>query len=165
MKLNTLQTSIINSLNWLHYPFRKMMPPVTFRYAACGGGNMVFDVLLYFITYNYILEKQMVDLGFYAISAHIAAFLFVFPITFFTGFLLAKYITFTQSNLQGNIQLLRYGLTVSGSILLNYMFLKILVELFGMYATLAKIVTTFLVVIYSYYMQKYFTFKTTIPAE
>ncbi len=126
---------------------------------------MVLDVLLYFVTYNFILHKEMIDLGFYGISAHIGAFLIVFPITFFTGFLLAKYITFTQSNLDGRVQLFRYGLTVSGSILLNYIFLKIFVEIFEMYATLAKIVTTFLVVLYSYYAQKYFTFRTTISVD
>lgn len=165
MKLNIVQSSIINFLNWCHSPFKKILPAQTFRYAACGGGNMVLDVLLYFVTYNFILHKEMIDLGFYGISAHIGAFLIVFPITFFTGFLLAKYITFTQSNLDGRVQLFRYGLTVSGSILLNYIFLKIFVEIFEMYATLAKIVTTFLVVLYSYYAQKYFTFRTTISVE
>lgn len=165
MKLNLLQNTIINFLNWCHQPFKKLLPAQTFRYAACGGGNMVLDILLYFITYSFVLQKEMIDLGFYGISAHIGAFLIVFPITFLTGFLLAKYITFTQSNLNGGVQLFRYGLTVSGSIILNYLFLKLFVEYFGIYATLSKILTTLLVVVYSYYVQKYFTFRTTIPTE
>ncbi|NQU53995.1 MAG: GtrA family protein [Bacteroidetes bacterium] len=110
---------------------------------------------------------QIVDFGFFAVSPHIAAFLLVFPITFTTGFLLAKYVTFTASELQGKIQLFRYGVTVSGAILLNYFFLKLFVEYFGMYATLSKGITTVIVVIYSYVLQRYFSFKTeeTATAE
>ena len=111
---------------------------------------------------------QIVDLGFVAISPHIAAFLIVFPITFTTGFFLAKYVTFTSSELKGRIQLFRYLITVGGSIILNYVFLKLFVEYFGLYATLSKVLTTLLVIIYSYMAQRYFTFKTgkkLIPAR
>jgi hypothetical protein len=103
---------------------------------------------------------QIVELGFVAISAHIAAFLIVFPITFTSGFILAKYITFKTSELKGRIQLFRYGVTVSGSILLNYVFLKLFVEYLGWYATFSKGITTIIVVIYSYLSQRYFSFKT-----
>ena len=133
----------------------------TFRYAATGGFNTLLDIFLYFICYNFILDKKIIDLQIVSISPYIAAFLIVFPITFFTGFLLAKYITFTNSDIRGRIQLIRYVLSVSGSIFLNYFFLKILVEFGGLWPTLAKIITTGIVVIYSYFVQKFYTFKTT----
>ncbi len=122
----------------------------------------MFDIFLYFVTYNFILEKQVVDLGIIAISPHIAAFVFVFPVTFTTGFLLSKYITFTESNLLGRIQLLRYVITVFGSIVLNYFLLKLFVESLNWYPTVSKIVTTAVVVVYSYVCQKYFTFRIVI---
>lgn len=119
----------------------------------------MFDLILYFIFYQYVLDKQIVELGIVAISPHIAAFIIVFPITFSTGFLLGKYVTFTASELKGRIQLFRYGLTVAGAILLNYVFLKFFVEYAGIYATPSKAITTILVVIYSYVLQRYFSFK------
>ncbi len=125
-----------------------------------GGANTVFDIFLYFIFYRYVLDRQILDLGFVAISPHIAAFLIVFPITFSTGFILAKYITFTASELRGRIQLFRYGLTVSGAIFLNYIFLKFFVEYIGLYAILSKILTTIIVVAFSYLSQRHFSFKT-----
>ncbi len=94
--LVTIQSFVLNLLDWFYKPFRKIIPPETFRYAAMGGINTFLDIFLYFICYNFILSKQMVDLGFVAISPHIASFIFVFPITFFTGFLAGKYITFTR---------------------------------------------------------------------
>ncbi|WP_430811362.1 MULTISPECIES: GtrA family protein [unclassified Carboxylicivirga] len=157
-----LQKIIIAILDWFYRPFKGYLPRQTFNYAACGGGNTVFDILLYFITYNFVLNKHIVHTGIIAISPHIAAFIFVFPITFLTGFLLSKYITFTESNLRGRVQLFRYGLTVLGSIVLNYILLKVFVELLAVKPILAKVLTTVIVVGYSYVCQKYFTFKIKI---
>ncbi len=152
---------IISIVDWFYFPFLHFIPKEIFRYGATGGANTVLDIGLYFIFYRYVLEMQILDLGFVSISAHIAAFMMVFPITFSTGFLLAKYVTFTSSELKGKIQLFRYLLTVAGSILLNYVFLKFFVEYWGWYATLSKISTTLLVIIYSYVAQRYFTFRTS----
>lgn len=146
---------------WFYPPFRRYMPEQTFKYAATGGMNTALDILLYFIFYNFVLDKEMVDLGFYAISPHIAAFLMSFVFTFPTGFLLAKFISFPGSYLRKRIQILRYAMAVSGSVVLNYIFLKLFVEVFGWYPTPSKIATTFIVILFSYTAQKHFTFKTS----
>ncbi len=151
---------LIVIIDWFHKPFSRIVPQETFRYAATGGGNTVLDIFLYWFVYNAILHKQILNIGFVAVSPHIAAFLIVFPVTFTSGFLLAKYITFSESVLRGRKQLFRYALTVAGAIFLNYIFLKLFVELLEMPALLAKIFTTVFVVTYSYLLQRYFTFQT-----
>jgi putative flippase GtrA len=147
-------------VNRLYFPiFQKFIPAQTFRYAVCGGVNTAFDIFLYFIFYNFVLNKTIVDLGFVSVSPHIGAFFMVFPITFTTGFLLSKYITFTQSELRGHVQLFRYGVTVLVCVLLNYIFLKLFVDVMGLYPTPSKLLTTCIVIIYSYFSQKHFSFK------
>jgi len=158
--LKKAQRNIITAIDWLHKPFSKYVTHETFRYGVTGGSNSILDIFLYFIFYNFIFDKKILDLKIISISPYIAAFLFVFPITFITGFILAKYITFTQSVLKGRIQLFRYGLSVAGSILLNYLLLKLFVEVAGLWATLSKILTTFVVIAYSFVIQKHFTFRT-----
>lgn len=158
--LQTIGNLIIRFIDWFYFPFLQFIPPQIFRYAATGGANTFLDIFLYFIFYRYVLDMQVVDLGFIVVSPHIAAFLIVFPITFTTGFILAKYVTFTASELKGRIQLFRYGVTVAGAILLNYVFLKLFVEYFEWYATFSKLITTLIVVVYSYMLQRYFSFKT-----
>lgn len=135
------------------------MPLHTYRYAVCGGSNLLLDIVLYFIFYNFIFAKANVDLGVVVISPHIAAFAFVFPITFLTGFALNKYVTFTQSQLKGKVQLFRYMLVTGGAILLNYILLKFFVEILGFYPTPSKIITTGITIVYSFLLQKTFTFK------
>jgi len=150
---------IVCIVDWFYPYFSRFLSRETFLYLVCGGGNMVLDLLLYFISYNFILHKQILDLGFVAISPHITAFLISFSITFPLGFLLAKYITFSQSVIKGRIQLFRYGVTVFMCIFLNYVFLKLFVEQFHWYPTISKAVATVIIAIYSYLSQKHYTFR------
>jgi putative flippase GtrA len=142
------------------YPlFARFMNRMTFRYAACGGANTLFDIFLFFVSYNFIFDKKIVELPFISISPYIAAFMLSFCITFPIGFLLNRYVVFQGSVIAGRIQFFRYGVTVVVSILLNYLFLKVFVEGLGLYPTVAKILTTVIVVAFSYISQSYFTFK------
>lgn len=161
LKLATIVKFLIDKIiEWFYGPFKRYIPLETFRYGVTGGLNLVLDTVLYFVFYHYILDKKFIDLGFVVVSPHIAAFLIVFPITFTTGFLLAKYITFTASPIRGRVQLFRYGVTVCGSIILNYILLKGFVEYLYIWPTIAKVLTTGVVIIYSYMIQRYYTFKT-----
>ena len=156
---------IISILDVLYLPFRRLLPYQTFRYAACGGGNMLLDIFIYFISYNFILEKQVLYTPLGAISPHIAAFLIAFTVTFPIGFYLNRYIVFPGSALTGFHQLLRYFLLVIACIFLNYFFIKIFVEHFGVYPTVSKILTTVIIVTFSYLTQKHFTFKAAYTPE
>ena len=143
------------------YPlFKRFFDKTTYYYAACGGVNTMFDLLLFFISYNFILKKQLVELPFIAVSPHIAAFIIAFFFSFPTGFLMMRYIVFRSSYLKGRVQLFRYFLSVCISLLLNYVFLKLFVEQLHFYPTVSKLIITFIVVGFSYLAQKYFSFKT-----
>lgn len=158
--LHVCRLLIVRTIDAFYFPFLRFIPHEIFRYGLTGGANTFFDILLYYIFYQFVLSRQIVDLGFVAISPHIAAFLIVFPITFCTGFMLAKYVTFTSSEMEGKVQLFRYWVTVVAAIFLNYLFLKFFVEYIGMEAIVAKIFTTLLVVCFSYISQRHFSFKT-----
>ena len=137
------------------------------RYAACGGGNMVLDWVLYILIYNFVIGHDLVNLRFtiyhvpfeQVITPHIATLCIVFPITLLTGFLLQKYVTFTQSNLHGARQLMRYILIVAVNLAINYFGLKLCVEIWGWYPTPSKMAITLVTVVISYLGQKYYTFR------
>jgi putative flippase GtrA len=93
------------------------------------------------------------------ISPHIASFLSAFLVTFPIGFYLSRYVVFQETSVAKKVQLFRYFIVVLGCLILNYIFLKLFVEVFGWFATPSKLATTVFVVAFSYYMQKYFTFK------
>lgn len=156
---NGMQSIIISIIDFFYQPFRRVMPLHTFRYAACGGGNVLLDITLYFIAYNFILQKQILNLGFIAFQPHVAAIFMSLLITFPIGFLLSKYVVWTGSNIRGRVQFFRYMLVTLVNLLLNYIFIKLFVEHLNIYPTIAKICTTALVIIVSYLSQKHFTFR------
>ena len=138
-----------------------------FRYAACGGGNLVLDWVLYFLIYNFVIGHDLVYLTLpfregagvgLCLTPHIATLCIVFPITLLTGFWLQKYVTFTGSNLRGIRQLERYILIVFINLAINYFGLKLCVEILGWYPTPSKMFITLITVAVSYLGQKHFTF-------
>ena len=135
------------------------MPLQTFRYAACGGGNMLLDIFVFYISFHYILHEKLLDLGWVVFRPWSAALGMAFCVSFPIGFFLSKYIVFSSSELRGRIQLFRYGLVVAVNLLLNYSFLKIMVEYMHFYPTVARIFATGIIVTFSYLSQKHFTFK------
>ena len=165
--MQTFAQIITKIVDFFYRPFSKYIPKQLFRYAACGGGNMVLDWVLYFLIYNFVIGHELVyislpfasNLSPICLTPHILTFLIVFPITLFTGFWLNRNITFTQSSLRGYKQLWRYILIVALNLLVNYLGLKICVDILGFYPTPSKMLITLVTVAISFFGQKYFSFK------
>jgi len=157
--MERISKNIIWFIDLFYPPFRKWMPEQTFRYAVCGGANTVLGLAVYFVSYQYILDKENLDLGFFAFKPHIAALFISFCINFVVGFILMKFVVFVSSNLRGRIQLVRYFLSFGFNLILNYLLLKLFVDLLHMNALVSQFITTCIVVLVSYFSQKHFTFK------
>ena len=157
--MGKISKNIIWFIDLFYPPFRKWMPEQTFRYAVCGGANTVLGLAIYFISYQFILKKENLDLGFFAFKPHIAALFISFCVNFVVGFILMKFVVFVSSNLRGRIQLVRYFLSFGVNLVLNYLLLKLFVELLHMDALISQFITTCIVVLVSYFSQKHFTFK------
>jgi putative flippase GtrA len=154
-----LQRLVLTVVDAFYPFFRRFMPLQTFRYAACGGFNTLVDISIFFLCYNFLLQKQPVHIFFLTIGPHIAAFLIAFCFSFPVGFYLSRYVVFQETSVRKRAQLTRYFTVVLGCLILNYIFLKLFVDLFHWYPTPSKILTTVFVVAFSYFSQKNFTFK------
>lgn len=158
--MSHLSIHIARFIDWFYVgPIKKILPKQTFRYAVCGGFTMVVGWILYDFLYNKLFDAQNLDLGFIVISPHVATLGACFPVTFTLGFLLNKHVAFKKATTRTQQQLVRYLLSVSGSLVLNYLLIKLFVEICHLYPTLGQIISTLLITVYSYLMQKYFTFK------
>ena len=149
-------------IDFFYPPFRKHMSIQFFRYGAVGSSNLLFDWVLYFVVYNFILQQQMLHLGFVTLSSHIASLAIKYPIILFTGFMLQKYVTFTSSEIRGRIQLFRYLVVFGINVVINYLGLKLLVDYFGFYPTPSNMLVSLFTVIISYFFQKHYTFRAGI---
>jgi putative flippase GtrA len=149
-----------NVIDFFYPLFRKYMSLQFFRYGIVGSINLLFDWLLYFLLYNYLLQHRMLDLGFVTLSSHIAALAIKFPIVLFSGFLLQKYVTYSYSNIKTSSQFLRYSLVFFVNLLINYIGLKILVDGFNFWPTPSIMIISIITITFSYFSQTHFSFKT-----
>jgi putative flippase GtrA len=149
-------------IDFFYPPFRKFMPLQTFRYAACGGFNVVFANILFAIIYHLIDNHQVIDVGFYVFKPYRFALFLSSAISFVVGFALNKYVVFTKSNIKGRIQLFRYFLAFLLSFFLNNILLQLLVENMHVYPVGAQRIATIVIVGVSYLVQNHFTFRTKV---
>jgi putative flippase GtrA len=147
-------------IDFFYPPFQKYLNIQLFRYGLTGAGNLLFDWFLYFLIYNFVLHHQMLNLGIVTLSSHIAAMSIKIPIVLFSGFLLQKYVTFSNSNLSGKTQLIRYSTVFLINLSINYSGLKILVDVLKLWPTPSNMIISILTIFLSFFLQKNYSFKT-----
>lgn len=158
--------AIQRAIDWFYRPpLSGVLSPTVFRYAACGGVTLTVDAVCYALIYNFLIAGRFFDLGLVVMSPHIASLVLVFPITFFTGFWLNRYVAFRTLPVAASRQMGRYVLSVVGSILLNYACMKFFVEGLDLWPTPSKCVTSLVVAFYSYLAARYYTFRGAAEAE
>lgn len=140
-------------------PLRRYIPITVYRYGACGGINMVLDTVWYFLIYHFIVGTDYHNILGITITPHILSLIIVFPITFLTGFYLNRNIAFRSFEVSTIGQMTKYLLTVLGSLLLNYILIKVFVEVMHIWPTPAKSLTTVVCVVYSYLVGRFYTFR------
>ena len=131
----------------------------TYRYAASGGINTAIGFIVFYISFKFIFREVPVDIGFMAFEAHSASLLVSFCFSFPLGFFLMKYVVFSDSNMKGKVQLLRYFFLYVFNLGLNYLLLKVFVESLKIYPVFAQMLTTAIIILFSYIAQRNFTFR------
>ena len=142
-----IERTLTTVIDFFYPPFRKVM------------SLDVLEWVLYYVFYHFVFKGQVFDLGFIAFTPHIAAFVFKFPITFLTGFWMARHISFSGSTLRGRTQIVRYFLVTVGNILINYFGLKLFVEVFQWWPTISYVIISVICVTFSYLTNKFYSFK------
>lgn len=158
---------LITTILDFFYPLvKRFIPKETYYYAACGGGNLVLGWILFFVFYQFVFLKETLhfDINWLynrhvAISAYTLSSFTTFCFSFTIGFLLNRYVVFTKSELKANTQLFRYGLSALISYSLSWLLLKLFIETFSIFPSIANIMASCIIVVWSYIMQRKFTFK------
>ena len=154
-----MKNSITHIVDFFYPPFKRFMPLLTYRYAACGGANTLVGLLVYYVGYHFIFDHQVFQLGIFAFKPHVASLFLAGIISFILGFLFNKYVVFVESSIRGRVQLFRYALAFLLNLFLNFLLLKFMVEVLTWDAFVSQLITTLFVISLSYVVQKYFTFK------
>jgi putative flippase GtrA len=157
--IHSARDLLLPMIDFFYPPFRGVMNLQTFRYGVSGAANTLLGFIIYFISFEYILHHEELRFGFYAFKAHSAALFISFCVNFPIGFFMSKYVVFSDSKIKGRIQLFRYFMICLFNLALNFILLKIFVERFHIYAVIAQVLTTTIVIVFSYLAQRHFSFR------
>ena len=153
---------LIHSFLDFFYPlFKRFFDKTTYYYAVCGVSNLVLSWILFFIFYQFLFAKgnRYLALINYTLSSYTMSAFLCFIISFSIGFTLLKYVVFTKSQLKGTTQLFRYATSAAITGFTSWILLKLLIESLDLFPSIANIVSSCIVVIISYLLQRKFSFR------
>lgn len=153
---------IIRSFLDLFYPLvSKIFDKTTYYYAVAGSTNLVLGWLLFWVLDHWAIHSNTINIPFVNHPIHsytpIAATCGVFSFLF--GFLMMRYVVFTESQLKGRVQFFRYGLSALISATVNWILIKLMVDTFAWNASLCNVFASVVVVTISYFLQRKFSFR------
>lgn len=160
--MNKVRQFIFSFLDIFYPIFKPFFNKQMYHYLACGGGNTLFGLFLYFFNYHYVCNKQPFDILIITLKPHIASMFLTSLVTFPIGFFFTKYIVWSDSTLPGKKQLFRHFNFFLFATFLNYGLLKFFVEYLNWWAMPSQLITTIIIVIFSYLTQKHISFKKVI---
>ncbi len=155
--------SVIKYFLDLVYPiFKKLLPYQLYAYLAVGAANTVLNIVLFAVLYQFVLPQPGIMVNGYLVASYTISLLIAFVVTVPAGYWLSKTFAFGQHGIaakQNARQFIKYFLVVIQGLVLDYLLLKLLVVYAGMHPTAAKIISTVIVLVLNYLLQKYFTFR------
>lgn len=152
----------------LFYPvFKRVLPFQLYAYLAVGAINTALNIVLFAVFYQFLLPTSGyvvngILVAGIPVASYTVSLLLAFALTVPTGFWLAKHFAFKQEADTGgqNAQkLVKYFLVVSQGLGSDYLILKGLIVFLDVQPTIAKIISTVVVLTANYLLQKYFTFS------
>ena len=147
----------------LHTARKKAYQNKAIRYIFSGGTATLVDVSVFFMIYNFVLHQQDFVYEHIRIASHVIALCVSFLMGLSTNFLITKYFVFSESALRGRDQFARYLIVAAITFVGNYFMMKMLVEVFGVWPTAARLMAVATIALLSYRLHKAFTFKVKIP--
>lgn len=163
--IHTVRDLLLPIIDFFYPPFKRVMNLQTFRYAVCGASNTLLGFVVFYVSFKFIFAGENIDVGFYVFTPYTVALVLSFCISFPFGFFLLKYVVFSDSMIRGRVQLFRYFLVYLINLFLNYVLLKITVEMLHIYPTIAQLIDIAILIILSYLFQRHFTFRKKTKAE
>lgn len=132
---------------------RRLLPYQVYTYLAVGAINTLLNIALFIACHQMLLSTSI---------AVEASTIIALAVTIFTGYWLQKNFVFTDTSdvhKETGKQLAKYALVALQGQLSAYLLTKSMILFLHFNASIAYIITTFIMLTLTYFLQKYFTFR------
>jgi putative flippase GtrA len=146
----------------IFYPvFRRFLPYQVYAYLAVGSLNTALNLVLFFGFFHFMVPASGIVIYHNTIAPYTVSLLLAFIATIPTGYYLNSYFAFSDDSRSEDHKkvIIKYFLVVLQGLLADYLLLRLLVEVAHLYPTVAKVISTVVILTVNYLLQKHFTFK------
>jgi putative flippase GtrA len=153
---------IIRAFLDFFYPIvSRIFDKTTYYYAVAGSTNLVLGWVLFWVLDHWVIHSKTVELPLFKhpVNSYTVIAAVCGMVSFLFGFMMMRYVVFTESQLKGRIQFFRYGLSALISATVNWLLIKLMVDTFAWNASLCNVFASVVVVTISYFLQRKFSFK------
>lgn len=141
---------------------QKLLASRIFRYFISAGLATWVDVVVYFLAFNYLYEKNdIVFVEGIVVASTTASLVMSYTAGLITNFTLTKMLVFKESDLQTHKQLFRYVLVALLVLALNWLLMRFLIRSLYWYPTVARATSAILVGVLSFSIHKVFSFRSS----
>lgn len=139
---------------------RALLKMKIFRYFISAGVATTVDVLVYFLSFNYLYNKHDIDLfGVLTVSAATASLVLSYTVGLLTNFTITKLLVFRESELETHKQLFRYVVVALAVLAANYFLMRLLIREWEWFPTIARAFSALAIGVLSFMVHKSFSFR------
>ncbi len=131
-----------------------------FRYGIAAAIATLVDIIIYFLFYNFVLQKEDVQvLPALIVSAPTTALAFSYSCGLITNFTITRFYVFPGSPLRTRIQLMRYVMVALLILGVNYLLMTFFIRWLHWFPTLSRSAAAILCGFASFGIHRIFSFR------
>lgn len=140
----------------------KILHNQVFRFIISAGAGFLVDVSAFYLFYHNLLTQPTYKVFSFTIRNSTLSLAISFCMGVIVNFLITRYMVFTESKLSAYKQFIRFASVACIGFFANLAVIKILIQSFGMYPPLARIVAALSLFFASFFIHKAFSFSLSL---
>ena len=140
----------------------KLLKNQVFRFVFSAGIGFLVDVSAFYLFYHNLLTQHTYQIFSYTVRNSTLSLAISFFMGVLVNFLITKFLVFNESQSKSSKQFIRFALVAVIGFFANLAVVKFLIQTFGIYPPLARIMAALSLFFASYFIHKVFSFSLSL---
>lgn len=141
---------------------QKLIRSQVTKFILSAGAGFLVDISLFYLFYHNLLIQKTYDIFSFTLRNSTVSLAISFSLGVVVNFLITRYFVFSESKSSSSKQFTRFVAVAIIGFFANLGVIKILIEVFGMYPPLARVVAALSLFFASYFVHRMFSFSLSL---
>jgi putative flippase GtrA len=140
----------------------KLVKNQVFRFVLSAGMGFLVDVSAFYLFYHNLLVQHTYQIFYHTVRNSTLSLAISFFMGVLVNFLITKFLVFNESQTKSSKQFIRFALVAIIGFFANLAVVKFLIQTFGIYPPVARIMAALSLFFASYFIHKVFSFSLSL---